>query len=319
MARRGGLATGGAGAAASNAGDRVHRRCASNWRESIPQGPGRGSIFLKGLAEAGYVEGRNLTIEYRYTEGQNDRLPALFNDLINRRVAVIAAANTPATLAAKVATTTIPIVFANGADPVFDGVVGSLNRPGTNITGASFLIHELTGKRMELLHEIVPAAATIGYLRNPTPGIPDAETAEDAARALGVQLAILNASTESQIETAFATLAARRIGALTIGFDGFFFFQHELVRLAVRHRIPVISWYREFVDAGGLISYGANTWEAFRLAGTYAGRILKGEKPADLPVQRSTKVELVINMKTAKALDLTIPPNLLAIADEVIE
>jgi putative ABC transport system substrate-binding protein len=288
------------------------------------QGPNYANVaaFRAGLAETGYVEGRNVAIEIWSVEGQFDRYPALAEDLVRRGVAMIFAGSTPATLAAKAATTTIPIVFAIGADPVFDGVVASLNRPGTNVTGASYFALELIGKRMELLHEIVPAAATIGHLLNPTGGIPEAETkdAENAARALGVQLAILNASTESQIETAFATLAERRIGALTIGFDGFFFSQHEqLVRLAAHHRIPVISAYREFVDAGGLMSYGANTAAAFRLAGTYASRILSGEKPADLPVQRSTKIELIINLKTAKALGLTIRPNLLAVADEVIE
>jgi putative ABC transport system substrate-binding protein len=224
--------------------------------------------------------------------------------------------------AAKSATTTIPIVCAVGFDPVGDGLVASFNRPSANITGATFLFQELIGKRMELLHEIVPAAATIGYLLDPTGPFPEAETkdAETAARALGVQLAFLNASTPSQIETAFTTLVERRSGALTIGGGAFLGMQYEqIIRLAARHGMPVIFPFRGFVDAGGLMSYGPNLAEPFRVAGTYAGRILSGEKPGDLPVQQPTRVELVINMKTAKALGLAFPPTLLALADEVIE
>ena len=253
-----------------------------------------------------------------------------------RQVAMIFAVTEPAALAAKSATTTIPIVFATGADPIERGLVASLNHPGANITGVTILTQELIAKRMELLHEIVPAAATIGYLLDPTGSYPEAQTknAETAARVLGMQLAILNASTLSQIETAFATLVERRIDALMIG-NGFVPRNtgedpdshkpgHETIfgqfpRLAARHGMPVIYAYREFVDAGGLISYGASLAEQYRLAGTYAGRILRGAKPADLPVVQPTKFEFVINLKTAKALGLTIPETLLATADEVIQ
>ena len=216
---------------------------------------------------------------------------------------------------------TIPIVFAIGVDPVGGGLVASLNRPGGNITGATYLLQDLIGKRMELLHEIVPAAAMIGYLRDSSGPFPEAETkdAETAARTLGVQLAFLNASTPSQIETAFTTVVERRIGALTIGAGAFLSVQYEQIsRLAARHEMPVI-YSREFVDAGGLMTYEPNLAEPYRVVGTYAGRILRGEKPGDLPVQQPTKVELVINLKTAKAIGLTIPETLLATADEVIQ
>jgi putative ABC transport system substrate-binding protein len=282
----------------------------------------RVAAFRAGLAETGYVEGRNVALEFQWAEGQIDRLPALAADLVRRHVAMIVAGGTAAARAAKSATTTIPIVFAVGIDPVGDGLVASLNRPGANITGATYLLQDLIAKRIELLHEIVPAAATIGYLREPTGPFPEAETkdAETAARALGVQLAFLNASTPSQIETAFTALVERRIRALTIGVGAFFGTQYEqIIRLAARHGIPVMHPSRDWVDDGGLMSYGPDFNEPYRVAGTYAGRILRGEKPGDLPVQQPTKVELVINIKTAKALGLTVPLTLLGRADEVIE
>ena len=279
------------------------------------------TAFRAGLAETGYVEGRNVALEFRWAEGQIDRLPALAANLVRRQVAMIIAGGSAAARAAKSATMTIPIVFAIGVDPVGGGLVASLNRPGANITGATYLLQDLIGKRMDLLHEIVPAAAMIGYLRDPSGPFPEAETkdAETAARTLGVQLVFLNASTPSQIETAFTTLVERRIGALTIGAGAFFTAQYEqIARLAARHEMPVI-YNREFVDFGGLMSYGPNLAESYRVVGAYAGRILKGDKPADLPVQQVTKIELVINLKTAKALGLTIPETLLATADEVIQ
>ena len=279
------------------------------------------AAFRAGLAETGYVEGRNVALEFRWAEGQIDRLPALAANLVRRQVGVIIAGGSAAARAAKSATMTIPIVFAIGVDPVGGGLVASLNRPGANITGATYLLQDLIGKRMELLHEIVPAAAMIGYLRDPSGPFPEAETkdAETAAQTLGVQLAFLNASTPSQIETAFTTLVERRIGALTIGAGAFLSVQYEqIARLAARHEMPVI-YNREFVNAGGLMSYEPNLAEPYRVVGTYAGRILKGEKPADLPVQQVTKIDLVINLKTAKALGLTVPQSILLRADEVIE
>jgi putative ABC transport system substrate-binding protein len=280
------------------------------------------AVFRAALAETGYVEGRNVALEFRWAEGRIDRFPALAAELVRRQVAMIFANGTAAARAAKSATTTIPIVFSVGVDPVGDGLVASLNRPGANITGATTLGQELIGKRMELLHEIVPAAATIGYLLDPRGPYHEAETkeAETAARALGLQFAFLNASTPSQIETAFTTLVERRIGALTIGAGTIFLFlQHEqIIRLAARHGMPAIYVNRDWVEAGALMSYGPHSGETFRVV-TYAGRILRGEKPADLPVQQVTKVELIINLKTAKALGLTVPLTLLGRADEVIE
>jgi putative ABC transport system substrate-binding protein len=285
------------------------------------------AAFRAGLAETGYVEGRNVALEFQWAESQINRLPALATDLVRRQVAMIIADGTAAARAAKSATATIPIVFAIGVDPVGDGLVASLNRPGANITGATYLVQDLIPKRMELLHEMVPAAVTIGYLVDPTGPFPEAETkdAEAAARALGVQLALLNASTPSQIETAFTTLVERHIGALAIGGGAFLGTQYEqIIRLAARHGMPVISApviyaSRQFVDDGGLMSYGPNFAEALRVAGTYAGRIVRGEKPGDLPVQQATRVELRINLKTAKALGLIVPLTLLGRADEVIE
>jgi putative ABC transport system substrate-binding protein len=264
-----------------------------------------------GLAETGYVEGRNVALEFRWAEGQLDRLSALAADLARRQAAMIIAGGSAAARAAKSATMAIPIVFAVGVDPVGYGLGASLNRPGANITGATFLLQDLIGKRVELLHEIVPAAATIGYLHDPTGPFPEAETkdAETAAPALGVQLAFLNASTPSEIETAFTTLVERRIGALTIGAGAFFLsVQHEqIARLAARHEMPVIYSSHADVDAAGLMSYGPNQAESYHVVGTYAGRILSGEKPGDLPLQQATRIELIINLKTAKALGLTVP------------
>jgi putative ABC transport system substrate-binding protein len=279
--------------------------------------------FLKGLGETGYVEGRNVTIEYRWTDFQSDRLTGLAAELVNRRVAVIVAtAGEEPALAAKTATATIPIVFSFGGDPVELGLVESLNRPGGNITGVSFLIRELTPKRLELLHEMVPGVTSIGYLFNPASRTTEAERrdAEVAGRSLGVRLVLLGAKTPSEIDAAFATLAAEQVGALLVDSDPLFFRQREqLAALAASHLVPAVYFARGNVVAGGLMSYGANITDAYRVVGTYVGRILKGEKPADLPVQRSTKVELIINLKTAKALSLDIPATLYARADEVIE
>jgi len=277
--------------------------------------------FHRGLKEAGYVEGQNLTVEYRWAEEKYDRLSALAADLVGRRVAVIVA-NGPAVRPAKAATSTVPIVFVVGFDPVAFGLVGSLNRPSGNLTGVSVLDVEIGAKRLELLHELVPTATVMALLVNPT--TPAAETiardAQVAARALGLQLHVLRASSDRDFDTVFATVAQRRVGALVIGADPFFTNQsRQLAELAARHAVPTIYEFREFAAAGGLISYGTSIGDAYRLAGAYTGRILKGEKPADLPVQQSTKFELVINLKTAKALGLTVPDKLLAIADEVME
>jgi putative tryptophan/tyrosine transport system substrate-binding protein len=277
--------------------------------------------FFQGLKETGYVEGQNVAVEYRYAENQLDRFPALAADLVRRRVAVIVGGGVAA-LAAKAATTTIPIIFATGGDPVALGLVASLNRPGGNVTGATNRQTQLVAKRLQLLHEIVPAVTSIGFLVHPTPSsdIPTKiKEAETAARILGVRLTVLNASTPTDIEAAFATVVGQRIGALIVDPDAFITPESQVVALATRHAVPAIYGLPEFVEAGGLMSYGAGYFDALRLAGTYVGRILKGEKPADLPVQQITKIELVINLKTAKALGLTIPETLLATADEVIQ
>jgi putative ABC transport system substrate-binding protein len=278
--------------------------------------------FRQGLSENGYVEGKNVAIEYRWTEGQNDRLPVLLADLVRRQVSVIALSGIASALAAKAATTTIPIVFSMGADPVEAGLIDSLNRPGGNLTGVSNLSVELGPKRLDLLHELVPRATSIALLVNPTN--PNAESlsrdVETAACTLGRQLHVLHASTERDFETVFARLAELRAGALMIGPDGFFNDRSaQLGALTVRHAVPAIFQYREFASAGGLMSYGGSRTEPFRQAGVYTGRILKGDKPADLPVQQSSKIEMIINLKTAKALGLTIPISLLLRADEVIE
>jgi putative ABC transport system substrate-binding protein len=286
--------------------------------------PDRYAAFRQGLGETGYVEGRNVAIEYRWAEGHYDRLPALAADLVRRQVTVIAAIDgTPAALAAKAATTTLPIVFAVGVDPVEFGLVASLNQPGGNLTGITSLNVEVEPKRLELLHELVPTASSIALLVNPT-SLTLAETQsknlQAAARTLGVQLHVLHASTERDFETVFATLIQLRVGALVIGGDVFFNNRTEqLAALSVRHAVPTIFQYRQFAAAGGLMSYGPSFTDSYRLAGVYTGRILKGEKPADLPVQQLTKIELFINLKTAKTLGLTFPLTLLGRADEAIE
>jgi putative ABC transport system substrate-binding protein len=280
------------------------------------------AAFHQGLKEAGYVEGQNVAIEYRWAQGQYDRLPALAADLVRRQVAVIAVGTNPAAPAAKAATATIPIVFTTGLDPVQEGLVASLNRPGGNLTGVTALAVEVGPKGLELLHELVPAATVIALLVNPTNPSAEALSSDlrTAARTLGLQLHILRASTERDFDRVFATLLQLRAGGLVIGTDGFFNTQSEqLATLTVRHAVPAIFPFREFTAAGGLMSYGVSIRDLYRLVGVYTGRILRGEKPADLPVHRATKVELVINLKTAKALGLTFPITLLGRADEVIE
>ncbi len=278
--------------------------------------------FRQGLADAGYVVGENVAIEYRWAEGLYDRLPALAADLVGRKVDLIATNAIPSALAAKSATSTIPIVFEVGTDPVRDGLVTSLGRPGGNLTGVAFMLVELVPKRLELLSELVPRATVIALLvnQNNSNTEPMIRDVQEAARAKGLQLPILKASTESEIDAAFATLGNLHAGALVVGNDPFFGSRREqLVTLASRHIVPAIYFLREFVAAGGLISYGSSITSVFRQLGTYAGKILKGAKPADLPVQQPTKFELVINLKTAAALGLTVPQSILARADEVIE
>ena len=279
--------------------------------------------FREGLKGTGYVEGEDVAIEYRWADGQYDRLPALVADLIRRQVNVIAANSPAPVLAAKAATTTIPIVFATGYDPVATGLVASLARPGGNLTGVTSLTAEVGPKRLELLHEVVPTATAIAVLVNPAAGLLAETISRDlhaAARTLGLRLHVLHASAARDFDTVFATLGQLRVGGLVIGSDPFFNSQTEqLAALAIRHAVPTIYQYREFAAAGGLMSYGGSLTDMYRQVGVYTGRILKGEKPADLPVQQSTKVELFINFKTAKALSLTVPLPLLARADEVIE
>jgi putative ABC transport system substrate-binding protein len=281
------------------------------------------TAFFQGLKEAGFVDGQSVAIEYRWADNQNDRLPALAADLIRRQVAVIVAAGIPAALAAKAATTTIPIAFEVGADPIEAGLVASLNRPGGNLTGVTTVNVELAPKRLELVHEVLPTTRSIALLVNPTSPFNAERLSTDtqiAARTLGLQLYVLHASTESDFDTVFASLVQMRAGALVINNDAFFLSRIEqLAALTVRHSVPTISAYREFTAAGGLMSYGGSLTDAYRLTGVYAGRILKGDKPADLPIQQATKVELYINQKTAKALGLTVPQALLSRADDVIE
>jgi len=278
--------------------------------------------FRKGLRETGYVEGENLGIEYRWAENQYDRLPALAADLARQRVAVLAALGSAAAQAAKAATTTVPIVFAVGQDPVRFGLVASLARPGGNLTGVNFFSTELAAKRLELLRELVPGAVRVAVLVNPAN--PNAETilrdVEAAARAMGLQIQVCNAGTIDEIDAGFATFARERPDALVIAPDPFFLARRvQLVLLAASNKIPTTYTVRNYVEAGGLVSYGASFTDAARQVGVYTGRILKGVKPSDLPVVQSTKFELVINAQAARVLGLTVPPSLLARADEVIE
>jgi len=278
--------------------------------------------FRQGLSEAGYVEGQNLAIEYRWAEGHYDRLPVLAADLVGRKVDLIMANSPPSALAAKSATSTIPIVFRSGADPVGDGLVASLARPGGNLTGVSFIADELTAKRLELLSELVPRVGVIALLMNPNNATAERviRDVQAAARTKGLQLHVLKASSESEIDAAFASLVQLHAGALVVGADPFLSGRREqIVALASRRAVPSIYAWREFAASGGLISYGPSLTSAFRLVGHYAGKVLKGAKPGDLPVEQPTKLELVINLKTAKALGLTIPPALLQRADQVIE
>ena len=277
----------------------------------------------QGLNDTGYAEGRNLVIEYRWAQGHHDRLPALAADLVSRHVAVIVTQGTPATHAAKAATSTIPIVFSLGIDPVAAGLVSSPSRPGGNATGVALLSIDLIAKRLELVRELTPGAATIALLANPaTPSLSEAEArgTQDAARSLGLQVHVLRASTAREIETAFGSLAELRVGAFVVSIDPLLVNQRaQIIALAAHYAVPGIYAWREYAAAGGLMSYGSDLAASYRETGIYVGRILKGEKPAELPVQQPTKFELVINLKTAKALRLTLPPSLLARADEVIE
>jgi putative ABC transport system substrate-binding protein len=281
------------------------------------------AAFRKGLSETGYVEAQNVTVEYQWLEAsQYDRLPALMADLVRRRVAVIVTAGTSAALAAKAATTTIPVVFSTGGDPVALGLVASLNRPGANLTGIANLTGELSPKQLQLLHEVIPNAAVFGVLADPaqTPTQSVITDLQAAARTLGLQLVVVNASTDGDLEPAFAAFSQQRVAAVLVSPSGYYNQRREqLAALAARHALPAIYPLREYALGGGLMSYGSSLGYFAHQVGIYAGRILKGEKPADLPVQQVTKIDLVINRKTAKALGLTIPETLLATADEVIE
>jgi putative ABC transport system substrate-binding protein len=279
------------------------------------------TAFHKGLGEAGFTENRNVAIEYRWAQGNYDLLPAMMADLVRRPLNVIVAITTPAALAAKAATTDIPIIFEMGTDPVELGLVASLNRPGGNLTGVSLLNVELGSKRLELLHELV-LSARMALLVNPSNANAEvlSQELQASARTLGVEMHVLHANSERDFDSIFATLAQLRVGALVIGSDPLYNVHIEqLAALTLRHGLPAIYQYREFADAGGLMSYGGNLSDPFRQAGAYTGRVLKGEKPADLPVVQSTKVELIINLKTASALGLTVPLSLLGRADEAIE
>lgn len=279
--------------------------------------------FQQGLSESGYVQGRNVAIEYRWAHGRFDQLPALASDLVQQPVTVLAALGTPASaVAAKAATTTIPIVFVSGSDPILAGLVDSLNRPGGNVTGVYMLTVALEPKRLELIHELVPSAAVIGVTVDPnSPDTPlQLKELTAAARTLGQQIKIFNAGSESEIDAAFAAIAEQRIGAIVVtSAPSYLPLRQKFVALAAAHALPAVYYFRPFAEAGGLASYGTSLFDAYRQAGLYAARILKGEKPSDLPVQQSVKVELVINMKTAKTLGLTVPLPLLGRADDVIE
>jgi ABC-type uncharacterized transport system substrate-binding protein len=280
------------------------------------------AAFRQGLSESGFVENQNITIEYRWAEGRLEQLPSMAADLVKRHVNVIAATGTQAALAAKAATTAIPIVFETAGDPIALGLVGSLNRPSRNVTGITQLSSELVAKRLSLLHDLVPHASVVGFLVNPTDPrfVSQTKDIQEAAKSIGVQIQVVNASTDTELESAFAEFGHLRVGALVVGTGEFFNSRPEkIVGLADRQRIPAIYQYRRYAEVGGLISYGPHITDAYRQAGIYTSKILKGEKIADLPVVRATKFEMVINRKTAKALGLTIPPGVLSIADEVIE
>jgi putative ABC transport system substrate-binding protein len=281
------------------------------------------AAFYRGLADHGYFAGQNATIEFRSNAGRYDRFPELLSELVRREVAVIATINTPAALAAKTATTTIPIVFLTASDPVRLGLVANLSRPGGNVTGVSFFSAELAAKRLAFLHELVPAATRVGVLVNPTDATRADTTITDvaaAARMLGLEIVVLNAATRGEIDVAFETLARDRIEALFVAPDVFFNIRRvQLATLAARYRVPTTYAVREFADVGGLLTYGASISDAVRQVGVYTGRILKGEKPADLPVVQPSRFELVINAQTAKAIGLSVPDKLLVAADEVIE
>jgi putative ABC transport system substrate-binding protein len=278
--------------------------------------------FRRGLQESGYVEGRNVKLEFRWADGKYDRLPTLADDLVRLQARVIVAALLPAARAAKAITATIPVVFISGSDPIETGLVTSLNRPTGNVTGVSLFAVPLIAKRLELLHQLIPGAAVFGVLVNPSN--PNAEAnereIEAAAGTLALRIELMKASSEEDLKAAFAAIVRQRVGAVIVSADGFYASRREAaVSLAAHHGVPTMYFQREFVAAGGLISYGTSSPDMYRHAGVYAGRILKGEKPADLPIMQPTRFELVINLKTARTLSLEIPPKLLALADEVIE
>ena len=280
------------------------------------------AAFRQGLNEIGYAEGRTVTIEYGWADGQSDRLPALAAELLRRKVAVFATGGPAAALAAKAASTTIPLVFVSSSDPVQLGLVASFNRPGGNATGVSFIASELVAKQSELLHQLVPNAAVIGVLVNPTSANAEVQLKDvpAAARTLGLEIVVQNASSERDFDAAFAALVQQRAGALVVGSDPLFYTRRQqLAAMATRHALPAIYADREYAEAGGLMSYGTSIAAAFRQAGVYTGRILRGEQPAELPVMQATKFDLTINLITAKALGITVPPGLLVAADEVIE
>jgi len=280
------------------------------------------AAFRQGLNEIGYAEGRTVTIEYGWADGQSDRLPALAAELLRRKVAVFATGGPAAALAAKAASTTIPLVFVSSSDPVQLGLVASFNRPGGNATGVSFIASELVAKQSELLHQLVPNAVVIGVLVNPTSANAEVQLKDvpAAARTLGLEIVVQNASSERDFDAAFAALVQQRAGALVVGSDPLFYTRRQqLAAMATRHALPAIYADREYAEAGGLMSYGTSIAAAFRQAGVYTGRILRGEQPAELPVMQATKFDLTINLITAKALGITVPPGLLVAANEVIE